>query len=100
MMAMAVKPIARPIGIRASTGGAAASDHGDAGCCSTVAKNAADTMNTARHTNSLRYSGQWDRIIDITATRWMPMGPSHFDQLQKPRRRDDIEGAWQRANGF
>jgi hypothetical protein len=56
MIAIAVRPIAMPIGTRAVHAPEIAMCHGDSGCCSAVAKIAAEHMNSARHTISLAYS--------------------------------------------
>ena len=62
MMAIAVRPIAAPIGSRATNAGIVSSIHGDAGCCSSVANDAADSMNNARQPASIAYSGQCERM--------------------------------------
>lgn len=64
---MAVSPIATPIGKRCSHGAAIEPANGEAGCCSSVAMAAADAMNSARQTASLRYSGQCDSSLLIAA---------------------------------
>jgi hypothetical protein len=61
MIAIAVAPIASPIGTRPSEAipsSLATAAIGDAGCRSSVAIVAAETMNNARQSASIRYSGQ------------------------------------------
>ena len=66
MMAMAVSPMARPIGIRRRTAAVTVWRTGESGCSSRAANRQADSMNRPSPPASIRYSGQWVRRAVFT----------------------------------
>src|SRR5438445_325623 len=75
MMAMAVSPMARPIGIRRRTAAVTVWRTGESGCSSRAANRQADTMNRPSPPASIRYSGQWSRRTVFTGGSPWPSPP-------------------------
>src|SRR6516162_623007 len=100
MRPIAVAPIAIPIRARRTSGSGSMPRTGDCGYSSNVPKAAAEIMNSARPTASIKYSGQcpWtasiapDAIARSTSSAFGKTGIEGHAAVDEQRRADDIIG--------